>query len=85
MAVSSVRATACSRGKPGPYPDLMEGFPPDNVVESMRRVLTDEAYRTEMVENNYEIKRHCFSYTRLEGKLRAMLAKPRLSAGPWIA
>jgi glycosyltransferase involved in cell wall biosynthesis len=58
---------------------LMEGFLTDDVVEHVRRVLRDEDYRKQMVEHNYEVARHYFSYARLEAELRAMLAKPRLT------
>lgn len=58
---------------------LMDGFLTDDVVQQVRRVLADEAYRGEMVERNFEIARQYFSYSRLEAELRAMLAKPRLS------
>ena len=64
---------------------LMEGFLTDEVVDQVRRVLIDEAYRTEMVEHNYEVGRHYFSYGRLEKELRAMLAKPRLAGGTGAA
>jgi glycosyltransferase involved in cell wall biosynthesis len=59
---------------------LMDGFLTDEVVEHVRRVLHDGAYRQEMVEHNYKIALHYFSYARLEAELRAMLAKPRLTA-----
>lgn len=61
---------------------LMDGFLTDAVVEHVRRVLQDSAYRQKMVEHNYEIALHYFSYARLEAELRAMLGKPRLTTHP---
>ncbi len=59
---------------------LMDGFLTDKVVERVHKVLTDEAFRTEMVGHNYEVAKQYFSYSRLETELRAMLAKPRMAA-----
>lgn len=52
---------------------LMDGFLSDEVVEEVRRVLTDAAYRNEIVEHNYAVATQFFSYGRLEAELRAML------------
>ena len=58
---------------------LMDGFLTDDVIEHVRRVLEDKTYRAEMVEHNYHVARHFFSYARLVAELRAVLAKPRLA------
>jgi glycosyltransferase involved in cell wall biosynthesis len=58
---------------------LMDGFLTDDLVDQVRRVLTDEQKRRAMVEHNYDIARHYFSYDRVETELRALLAKPRLA------
>ena len=60
---------------------LMDGFLTDDVVNHVRRILSDSSYRRDMVEHNYEVAHHYFSYGRLEAELRAMLAKPKLRAG----
>ena len=59
---------------------LMDGFLNDEVVEQVRRVLDNKEHREEMVEHNYQVGRRYFSYARLEGELRAMLAGPRLQS-----
>lgn len=61
-------------------PVLMDGFLTDEVITHVRRVLEDEAYRTEMVEHNFKVAERFFSYSRVEAELRAILAKPRLVA-----
>ena len=53
---------------------LMDGFLTDEVVNDVRRVLADEAFRQEMVQHNYEIGRKCFSYARVDSELRTLLA-----------
>jgi glycosyltransferase involved in cell wall biosynthesis len=58
---------------------LMDGFLTDEVVDQVRRMLTDEQLRSAVVEHNFEIARHYFSYDRVETELRALLAKPRLA------
>lgn len=60
-------------------PILMDGFLTDEVVEQVRRVLNDEAYRREMVEHNFLVATEFFSYTRVEDELRALLHKPRFA------
>jgi glycosyltransferase involved in cell wall biosynthesis len=57
---------------------LMDGFLTADVVEEVRRMLEDPAYRNDAVDWNYQIGRHYFSYDRLETELWAILAKPRL-------
>jgi glycosyltransferase involved in cell wall biosynthesis len=63
----------------GFMPILMDGFLTDEVVEQVRRVLTDDAYRREIEEHNYRIAHEYFSYSRVEYELRALLHKPRLA------
>ena len=53
---------------------VMDGFIDQEVVEDVRRLLTDEEQRNEMVENNYQLARQHFSYERLEDELRSALA-----------
>lgn len=52
----------------------MDGFIDKEVVENVRRLLTDEEQRNEMVESNYQLARQHFSYERLEDELRSALA-----------
>lgn len=56
---------------------VMDGFVTGDVVEQVRRVLTDADYREDLVEHNYQVARRYFSYDRVEQQLRIMLAKPR--------
>lgn len=55
----------------------MDNFLDDEVVDHVQRVLADEAYRSSMVEQNYEIGRRFFSFERLERELRVLLERPR--------
>ncbi|OHB77829.1 MAG: glycosyl transferase family 1 [Planctomycetes bacterium RBG_16_64_10] len=49
-------------------------FPTPEVLEQVRRVINDAAYRAKMVEQNYELAKTFFSYSVLRRKLRAVLA-----------
>jgi hypothetical protein len=43
------------------------------VVEDVRRVLEDAAYRQEMVEHNYEMAKRFFSYSVLRRNMRTLI------------
>jgi glycosyltransferase involved in cell wall biosynthesis len=58
---------------------VMDGFITDDILEEVRRVLTDDDYRQEMVDHNYQIAKRHFSYVRLENELRAILSSPQPS------
>ena len=58
---------------------LMDGFVTEQVIAQVHQVLTDERSREQMVEYNYQVGNHFFSYARAEVELRALLAKPRLA------
>ena len=60
---------------------VMDGFLTDQVVDHVRRVLSDNGYRDQMVDNNFNLALQYFSYERVEQELRAILEKPR----PWVA
>lgn len=51
----------------------MNGFLTKDVVEHVRKVITDPVYRQNMVDNNYELGKAFFSYTVLRRKLRALI------------
>jgi mannosylglucosylglycerate synthase len=51
----------------------MDGFLTRSVLDHVRRVISDEAYREEMVAYNYELGKAFFSYTVLRRKLRALV------------
>ena len=51
----------------------MDGFVTGDVVEDVRRVLTDTAYREEMVEHNYELAVRHYSYSVLLRSLRTLI------------
>ncbi len=60
----------------GLRPILFDGFPTDETVDEIHRVLGDGAYREEMVEENYEIAGEFFSYEVLEDELRLIVKRP---------
>ncbi len=51
----------------------MDGFLTRNVLEHVRRVISDEQYRQEMVDYNYELGKAFFSYAVLRRKLRSLI------------
>jgi len=51
----------------------MDGFLTRNVLDQVRRVITDEAYRREMVDYNYELGKAFYSYSVLRRKLRSLI------------
>ncbi len=60
----------------GVRPILFDGFPTDETVDEIHRVLTDSEYRREMVEHNYEVASRFFSYEVVEEELRLMMRRP---------
>ena len=56
---------------------VMDGYLTDEVVDEVRRVLTDKIHRQAMVEQNYLAARSYFSFERVEHELRAILDRPR--------
>jgi len=51
----------------------MNGFLTKEVIEHVRKVISDPVYREEMVGNNYELGKAFFSYSVLRRKLRALI------------
>lgn len=51
----------------------MNGFLTRTVLEHVRKVISDPAYRQEMVDQNYELGKAFFSYSVLRRKLRALI------------
>ena len=51
----------------------MNGFLTRHVLEKVRRVISDDEYRQEMVERNYELGKKFFSYSVLRRKLRSLI------------
>ena len=51
----------------------MDGFLTRNVLEHVRRVISDDEYRHEMVEHNFEMGKAFFSYSVLRRKLRSLI------------
>ncbi len=51
----------------------MNGYLTKDVVEHVRKVITDPVYRQEMVDDNYELGKMFFSYAVLRRKLRAIV------------
>jgi len=58
---------------------LMDGYLTDEVVEQVRRAISDAERRKRMVDHNFAIAQEFFSYDRVEGELQAILHKPRLA------
>jgi len=61
----------------GLRPILFDGFPTDDTVAEIERVLTDAVYRTQMVEHNYATARQFFSYEVVEDELQLMIRRPQ--------
>jgi glycosyltransferase involved in cell wall biosynthesis len=65
----------------------MDGYLTREVVAEVQRVLSDDNYRTEMVEHNYELGRAFFSYEVLRRTLGALITNlvgvelPRVPGG----
>ncbi|MBN1910558.1 MAG: glycosyltransferase family 4 protein [Pirellulales bacterium] len=51
----------------------MDGFLTRNVLDHVRKVISDEQYRREMVDYNYELSKAFFSYSVLRRKLRSLI------------
>lgn len=51
----------------------MNGYLTKDVVERVKKVISDPVYREEMVDNNYELGKMFFSYAVLRRKLRALV------------
>jgi glycosyltransferase involved in cell wall biosynthesis len=51
----------------------MDGLLTKDVVDHVRKVISDDEYRREMVDHNYEVGKAYFSYTVLRQKLRTLI------------
>ncbi|MFH1267109.1 MAG: glycosyltransferase family 4 protein [Planctomycetota bacterium] len=51
----------------------MDGFLTRHVLDQVRRVISDDEFRTEMVDHNFELGKKFFSYTVLRRKLRSLI------------
>jgi len=54
---------------------VMEGFVTHELVEEVRRLITDAEYRQAVVEHNYAIATRFYSYSVLRNILRTMIAQ----------
>ena len=52
---------------------VMEGFITQKVVDEVRRVLEDAAYRKQMVDHNFEVAARFFDYSEVRRKLRTLI------------
>ena len=52
----------------------MDGFVTPTLAERVREVLENERVRNEIVEHNYEVARHFYSYSVVRSNLRAFLS-----------
>lgn len=60
----------------------MDGYLTSEVVSQVKRVISDEQFRNEMVEKNYELGKRFFSYTVLRRKLQALVSNVSGTALP---
>ena len=51
----------------------MNGYLTRDVVEQVKKVISDPVYRQKIVDNNYELGKAFFSYSVLRRKLRALI------------
>ena len=51
----------------------MDGILTRTISEEVKRMLNDQEYREEVVNHNYELAKHFFSYSVLRRKLRAII------------
>jgi len=51
----------------------MDGFLTRKVIDQVQKVISDEAYRNEMVDHNFELGKKFYSYSMLKRKLRSMI------------
>jgi glycosyltransferase involved in cell wall biosynthesis len=58
-------------------PILFEGYLTSDTLKEVNRVLTDEAYRSEMVEHNYQVAARFFGFHVVKQELQAMLLRPQ--------
>jgi len=61
----------------GMMPVVFDGFPTEETVAQIHRLLDDEDYRRQMVDRNYEVARQHFSYEVLEDELRLLIQRPQ--------
>lgn len=52
---------------------VMDGFLTRHVVEEVRHILEDEAYRRETIEHNYAMAKRFFSYSVLRRSIRTLI------------
>jgi glycosyltransferase involved in cell wall biosynthesis len=52
---------------------LMDGYLTRQVIDEVRRLLEDPAYRSQTVEHNYAVARRFFSYPLLRRRLRTLI------------
>ena len=53
----------------------MDGYLTRRVIEQVRQLISDEQYRREMVDHNYELGKRFFSYAVLRRKLRSLITQ----------
>ena len=52
----------------------MDGFVTPSLATKVRRILTDEKLREDIVDHNYEVARQFYSYSVVRSNLRAFLS-----------
>jgi len=57
----------------------LDGYLTDEVLDEVRRVVADAAYRHAMVEHNFAVGSRYFSYRRVATEMHAILSTPQLA------
>ncbi len=58
---------------------LVDGFLTEETVRQTRQVLFDQVHRQSMVEHNYNVARHFFSYDVVDHELRSIFRRPHIA------
>ncbi len=61
----------------GFQPILFDGFLTEKTIQEVERVLTDEAFRQEMVEHNYQLAKRFFGLDVVEQELKFSIMRPQ--------
>jgi glycosyltransferase involved in cell wall biosynthesis len=54
----------------------LDGYVTEDAVKQTRQILTNPGLRTQMVDHNYEIAKHIFSYANLRKRIKNFLEEP---------
>ncbi len=63
---------------------LFDGFLREETIDHVRKTLSDESYRQEMVEHNYQVASRFFGYHVVEDEVRSLFTRPQ-NVYRWLA